>query len=254
MIAAFTHSLLTGPGRGVGSTEEWLSNIRHFSAGGADAVMVTPGYAKACGRQLAQTSLGVVISVDWTDIWRGPENLGHDASRGEHALMTTVEAAIRYGADAVHMYLFLGSGDPAREAREIERVGAVVGECDRLGLPLLLEPLARGRQVSSSEAGSLANVQLVARIGADLGADLLKVQYTGSPDSFAQVVDVCAVPILVMGGDPTDFGQFLGGLEDAISVGAAGTVAGRNLFLASDTEERVRRVRLVVDGPCRGSS
>ena len=39
-----------------------------------------------------------------------------------------------------------------------------------------------------------------ARVGNELGADVVKVPYTGDPDSFAKVVEGCCVPVVIAGG------------------------------------------------------
>lgn len=249
VIAAYTHGMLLGPGPGVGTNSEYAANLEAFDRGGADAVMVSPGYAKRFAPQLADTDLGIVVSVDWSDIWRGRDLLGLEGFVGDHALLTTVEHAVYCGADAVHMYMFLGSGDPAREAAEVERVGVVARECDRTGIPLLLEPLARGPSVGENESARVDYVRLVARIGAEIGADMVKVEFTGSVESFMSVVEVCNVPVLIMGGARTpEFDDFLSVLRMSVQAGGYGTVLGRNIFLRDDVAEGMRAVRRAVDG------
>ena len=43
-------------------------------------------------------------------------------------------------------------------------------------------------------------VKHAARIGAELGADIIKTNYTGSPETFKEVVDGCPVPVIIAGG------------------------------------------------------
>ena len=43
-----------------------------------------------------------------------------------------------------------------------------------------------------------------ARVGAELGADIVKVVYTGQPESFAEVVEGCPVPVVIAGGAKMD--------------------------------------------------
>ena len=46
-------------------------------------------------------------------------------------------------------------------------------------------------------------VKHAARIGAELGADIIKTNYTGSPDTFKEVVNGCPVPVVMAGGPKT---------------------------------------------------
>ena len=69
------------------------------------------------------------------------------------------------------------------------------------------------------------------RIGAELGADIIKTNFTGSVDSFRSVVESCPVPVLIAGGakmeTPQDILQIT---EDSIKAGGAGLSIGRNVF------------------------
>ena len=44
-------------------------------------------------------------------------------------------------------------------------------------------------------------VKHAARIASELGADIVKVNYTGSVSSFRQVVDGCPIPVVIAGGE-----------------------------------------------------
>ena len=92
-------------------------------------------------------------------------------------------------------------------------------------------------------------VKLAARIGAELGADIVKTNYTGSPETFREVVDGCPVPVVIAGGPRMDSPRdVLEMLHDSISVGAAGASIGRNVFQAPDPTAMVRAMCEVVHG------
>jgi class I fructose-bisphosphate aldolase len=76
-----------------------------------------------------------------------------------------------------------------------------------------------------------AAVMHAARLGAELGADLVKVSYTGSKESFRKVVEGCHVPVVIAGGPKMDSDSaVLRMVSDAIDAGAAGISIGRNVF------------------------
>ena len=70
-----------------------------------------------------------------------------------------------------------------------------------------------------------------ARVGAELGADIIKTVYTGDINSFRKVVRGCPVPIVIAGGPKmaTDR-DVLQMASDAIKAGAIGVSIGRNIF------------------------
>ncbi|MDI7261566.1 MAG: fructose-bisphosphate aldolase, partial [Thermodesulfobacteriota bacterium] len=74
-------------------------------------------------------------------------------------------------------------------------------------------------------------VKHAARVGAELGADIVKVPYTGSPESFKEVVEGCFVPVVIAGGEKMDTDKdILKMVKGAMEAGGAGVSIGRNVF------------------------
>jgi Fe-S-cluster-containing hydrogenase component 2 len=77
----------------------------------------------------------------------------------------------------------------------------------------------------------------------ELGADALKVPYTGDVDSFRHLVDVSEVPVLVLGGARSDYERdalelFAEGLE----AGANGCLMGRNVTKSPDPQHMIEQL------------
>ena len=122
--------------------------------------------------------------------------------------------------------MFPGSPSDTKLA-DLRRLAA---KCAACGMPLLAEPIPVSFQETS--AHTLENVSKAARIGAECGADFLKVHYVGPSQAYAeQVVGVCYVPVLCLGGpakdDPLDA---LRACHAAMQAGAKGIVFGRNII------------------------
>jgi len=84
-------------------------------------------------------------------------------------------------------------------------------------------------------------VKHVARIGAELGADIIKTNYTGDPDSFREVVRGCPVPVVMAGGPKTNTDEeFCEMVYGCIQAGGAGVAAGRNVFQHEDPTSMVK--------------
>lgn len=188
---------------------------------GADAVILTPGIAKKYGASLAQA--GLVLRIDG-----GPSAL--TGNWDEMDLVRSAEDALCIGADAVIMMAITGT---AVEAASLQRLGRVAARCDNWGLPLFAEVLPGGfatGQVTEEMA------MVSARLAAELGADVIKIAYTGSAASFKTVTEACYQPVVVLGGSRQPADELVRDLSEALSAGAKGAAVGRNIWQSDEPE------------------
>ncbi|WP_290899126.1 2-amino-3,7-dideoxy-D-threo-hept-6-ulosonate synthase [Ferroglobus sp.] len=143
-------------------------------------------------------------------------------------IVTSVKKAVELGADAVSVHINVGS---ETEERQLKDVGMIAEEADEYGMPLLVMSYPRGRGVDERK---VENVMHAARVAYELGADIIKTNYTGSAESFSKVVEIVDVPVLIAGGSKKSFESFLMDVRNAIRAGARGVAAGRNVFQAED--------------------
>jgi class I fructose-bisphosphate aldolase/fructose-bisphosphate aldolase/2-amino-3,7-dideoxy-D-threo-hept-6-ulosonate synthase len=193
-----------GVGKGLECAPDAVAKV---VAGGVDAILTTYGMARAVASALGGT--GLIMALD---------SEGPIADYG-------VEQAVRFGADAVELKVFPGNPQETKLA-DLRRLAA---RCAEWGMPLLAEPIPVSFQETS--AHTVPNVAKAARIGAEAGADFVKVHYVGPvADYRQQVIETCYVPVLVLGGpakdDPRDALQYA---ADALEAGAQGIVFGRNI-------------------------
>ena len=122
---------------------------------------------------------------------------------------------------------------------------SLVGTAYFWGMPLIAMMYPRGPKVKSEHGPEY--VKLAARIGSELGADIVKTNYTGSPDTFRDVVKGCSVPVVIAGGPKMDTEKdLLQMVYDAVQVGGAGVAFGRNIFQAENPTLLVKRLCSVV--------
>jgi len=184
-------------------------------------------------------------------------NLSASTVRHDHTrkvLVGTVEAALRSGCDAVAVHVNLSS---MFESSMLAALGAVGEECDQAGMPLAAIMYPRREHdgqddnyTALKERGDNAYVELVrhcVRIGVELGADLVKTQYTGNAETFSSVVTAAmGVPVVIAGGPKISLGQALLNAYGAVQAGAAGVCFGRNSYNRSDPAEFLRLLSSVV--------
>lgn len=242
LVVAFDHALVIGP---IPGTEDPLGQIQRFAEARVDAVLLNLGLL----RRFANSSLdgplpALIARIDWTSLWSNIENNGTGDLRS--SLLARPEDALRQGADAVLTYMVVGTGDADFESKEIARTAEVARECERIGIPLIVESLARGRNVQNP--GDPKWLNLHTRMAAELGADAVKTDCSADALSMRSVIGGCPIPILVLGGSRQSSDE--GALElvrNAAMAGAAGVFFGRNVFQAADMSSFLRLARTVLD-------
>ena len=125
------------------------------------------------------------------------------------------------------------------EAEMLPYLCELVGQCAEWNVPVMAEMLPAGFE-NPAEMWTPENIGHACRIGAELGADLIKTNYTGDPESFRRICDQVYVPIVVLGGgkskDPRDL---LTGIHESMQAGASGVAVGRNIYqYAAQTRSR----------------
>lgn len=199
--------------------------VQDMDDGMADAVLLHKGLIHKAKYE-AHMRLGFILHIS------ASTSLSHRPNR--KMLVGDVEEAVRLGADAVSIHINLGDDD---ESMMMSDAGRVAKECSLWGMPLLMMVYARGHDVDSYDPHNIAHC---ARVGAELGADIVKVPYTGDPESFARVTEDCGVPVLIAGGPKLDSTRkLLEMVHGSLVAGGAGLSVGRNVF------EHPRRVDLL---------
>ena len=148
-------------------------------------------------------------------------------------VVSQVEQALRLGADAIAMALTVGSAD---QAQLLSSLGALVREAETVGMPVIVHSYPCGELVPPDERYTAKRVCYAARLVMELGVDIVKTFYTGSAETFAQVVEVAAPALVVAAGGPrleTD-GDVLRMAYDVVLAGAAGITFGRNIWQSDD--------------------
>lgn len=241
-VVAFDHGLHLGVIPGVDDPGAMLDEL---AEAGADAFLVAPGTARRFASVFTgRGAPGLILRVDWTNRWRSPEMLGSDEGRGR--MIASVEGAARLGADAVLTYMFLGYGDPDAEARQVEDVARMVEACEALGIGCIIEPMARGAR-ADHDIYRPEFIAMGARIACEIGADVLKTDYSGSAETFRMVTAASFRPVLIAGGPKTEtLRAALEMVRDALDAGACGMFIGRNVFQAPDPRRMMRALRGII--------
>ena len=172
-----THGVGMGPIEGIKDIKNIVDTI---ALGGANAVVLHKGIVAAAHRRSGK-DIGLILHLTAT------------LENGNQALVTDVEEALTIGADAVSVRINVGG--PNEEAM-LKLLGGVSKDASRWGMPLfaLMDPGNVGEKEKQ-----LKNLMRAARIGSEMGADMVRVPYSGSAETFKEVVSVCPVPLVALG-------------------------------------------------------
>jgi fructose-bisphosphate aldolase/2-amino-3,7-dideoxy-D-threo-hept-6-ulosonate synthase len=206
------HSLAVGPIAGLESPEETINQI---ARGGATAFLVQKGIIKSLSKPVP---IGMIIQLS------ASTTLGMAPNR--KVLIASVLESIRLGVDAISIHVNIGGKE---ESEMLQQLGMVSDECDSYSVPFIAMMYPRGENIKDPADPEV--VAHVARIGAEAGADIVKTVYTGSPETFREVVRKCPVPVVLAGGSKTESDEALLRMaQDVMSAGAMGVTFGRNVF------------------------
>ena len=128
----------------------------------------------------------------------------------------------------------------------LEMLSNVVEEAHKWGLPVVCHAYPSG-ELWGDRKGSAESVLYAARAAAEVGVDIIKTWYTGSTESFREVVDGTPGLVMVAGGAKLDTDlEVLQFAESVVDAGAAGLTIGRNVWGADNPTGMVRALRAVV--------
>jgi len=233
VIIPMDHGVTVGPIEGLADMRATVGKI---VAGGANAILIHKGMVRA-GHRGRGRDVGLIIHLS------GGTSISPDPNAKE--IVCTVEEAIKLGADAVSVHINLGAETDKEMLRQLGRVSE---RCMEWQMPLVAMMYTRGPKIK--DEFDVENVKHAARVGAELGADIIKVPYTRGVDSFREVVEGCPVPVVIAGGPKMDSDEDIFKMvEGALKADATGVSIGRNAFQHEKPDKMVNALcKMVHEG------
>jgi DhnA family fructose-bisphosphate aldolase class Ia len=240
-IAAIDHGVTLGVPAGA---ERAIEAIARVIACQPDAVLLGPGLLdKAAALFAHRAAPAPIVRGDFIINHPNVDYLGE-----AHRVLISPAHALWLGADAYVNFLIVGVAERQMFADNVQAIARNAEDAHKLGLPFVVEAVAWGSQAEGrrKDPDLLA---FAARIAVELGADAIKTEYTGNPDTMRQIVDGVPAPVLVLGGPKTDApGALVEATREAIDAGAKGAIYGRNVWQADDPIAVSARLREVIHG------
>ncbi|WP_456460335.1 2-amino-3,7-dideoxy-D-threo-hept-6-ulosonate synthase [Desulfurobacterium sp.] len=230
VIIPMDHGVSMGPIPGIINIRESIDKVAN---GGANAIIIHKGLVRHGHRKRGE-DVGLIIHLSASTSLSPKPNT--------KVIVCSVEEAIKIGADGVSVHVNLGD---INEDKMLEDFGAIAESCLEWGMPLIAMMYARGEGIKNPFDPDV--VAHCARVAAELGADIVKVAYTGDTETFRKVVEGCPIPVVIAGGPKmSNDMEILEMVEGAMKAGGAGVSIGRNAFQHEDPEKIVRAISLIV--------
>jgi len=227
LIIPMDHGVSVGPLIGLYDIEKTIEQISE----GATAVLLHKGVIRSLKKI---PDIGIIMHLSGSTI------LGVEPNW--KVKVGSVEEAIRLGVDAVSIHINLGN---MREPLMLEHIGDISEKCDMWQIPLISMIYPRGENVKDPYDPDI--LSHVVRLGAELGSDIIKTNYTGDPNTFEKVIEASFRPVIVAGGPKTETEQeFLEMIKGASDAGAAGVAIGRNVFSNKNPKSMVKAISAII--------
>jgi class I fructose-bisphosphate aldolase len=210
--------------------ENMAQAVATLVAAGPDALQLTVGQAPHLQRLPVAGKPALVLRTDLANVY-GPRLPGLLFSR---MIEEPVLQAVRLDAACVVVNLFSIPDQPGIADQCLQNILRLKPECDRYGMPLMVEPLvfqpnakAGGYMVD----GDPARIIPLVRQAVELGADIIKADPTTDVSLYHKVIETAGgIPVLVRGGGKAPEGEILERTSALMKQGAAGIVYGRNII------------------------
>ncbi len=230
VIVPMDHGVSSGPIYGITDLRDAIEQVVR---GGANAIVEHKGMVGA-GHRRSGKDVGLIIHLSASTSLSPYPNT--------KTLVCTVEEALRLGADAVSIHVNIGDD---MERQMLNDFGMVSSRAREWGIPLLAMIYPRGEKIANEYDPSV--LKHAARLGAELGADIVKISYSGSVESFREVIAGCRVPVVIAGGEKMDSDrEILEMVRGSIDAGGSGVSIGRNIFQHQDPTRMVGAISMIV--------
>src|SRR5476651_154327 len=165
-----------------------------------DAIQLTVGQAPILQAYPGRHKPSLVLRTDVANVY------GKELPRALFSRMieSPVEQALRLDAACVVVNLFQIPNQPEVGDQCIQNILKIKPECDRYGMPLMIEPLvfqANEKSGGYMVDGDLKKILPLVRQAVELGADIIKADPTTDANDYHQVIEIAGrIPVLVRGG------------------------------------------------------
>jgi class I fructose-bisphosphate aldolase len=223
-------------------------------AAGPDAIQMNFGQADLLQDRPGKDKPALVMRLD----------MGNPYNSQRHRVMWAqlqneaepLIGALQMDAACVVVNLFMLPDEPELFRQCVSNIARVRADCDKYGMPLMIEPLVMlpnsergGYQVD----GNAEKIVTLTRLAREMGADIVKADPTTNADDFHKVVQAARCPVLVRGGGKEDLRAVFDKSAALMGQGAQGMVYGRNIYQHANPAAVVRGLMAIIHEGASGA-
>lgn len=213
-----------------------LDIIKIAKDGGYNGIIFQKGIAEKYNKEIKRSKVPLILKLN------GKTSLG----RGEpiSRQICSVKEAIALGAKAVGYTIYLGS---AYESIMMHEFSEIEEEAHKKGMPVIAWIYPRGQGTKEKTENEL--MEYAARAGLEIGADIIKIKYSGSQKALRFAVKAAGkCKVVIAGGVKENESAFLKQCREVMKAGAIGLAIGRNVWQARHPDKISRKARKIVFG------
>jgi len=210
--------------------------IKIARVGKFTGIVFQKGISEKYNKEIKKSKIPLIIKLN------GKTNLfkGEPISKQ----LCTVEEAVKLGAAAVGYTIYIGSNYEDEMLQEFENIQR---KAHRKNLPVIVWVYPRGKSVLGKSKKEL--MAYACRVGLEIGADIIKIQYNGNPKNLKWAVKSAGkTKVVIAGGIKKNEKELLKQVEEIINSGAIGLAIGRNVWQAEKPLEITKKIKKVIWG------
>jgi fructose-bisphosphate aldolase, class I len=228
------------------SIEDMYRVVATIVEANPDAIQLSPGMAPILQTLPGKAKPSLVLRTDVANVY-GKSLPRYLFSR---LIEDAVEQAVQLDAACIVVNLLLLPDAPELHAQCVENICRLKPQCNRYGMPLMIEPLVMQENTSGGGYmvdGDLDKILPLVRQAVELGADIIKADPCDDVTQYHQVIEIAAGrPVLVRGGGKASTKEIMTRTYELIRQGAAGIVYGRNVIQHERPSSMTRALMAVV--------
>lgn len=211
--------------------EDMASVVNQLVQAKPDAIQMNAGQADLLQRVDGKDKPALVMRIDLGNPYNA-ERHRHMWSLLQNAEQPLIQA-LQMDAACVVVNLFMLPDEPELFKQCVANISRVKAECEKYGMPLMIEPLVMQPNTQGQAYmvdGDCQKIVTLVRMARELGADIIKADPTADAEDFHKVVEAARCPVLVRGGGREDIESVFNKARALLDQGALGMVYGRNIY------------------------
>lgn len=211
-----------------------------------DAIQLSAGQARLLQSLPGKQKPSLVLRSDVANVY-GPTLPSHVFSQLIH---NPVEQAVLLDAACIVVNIFLIPNQPELYHHCIENVCKLKADCEKYGMPLMVEPLVMQPNEKGGAYmvdGDIRKIVPLVRQAVELGADIIKADPCDPIEEYGQVIQAAGgLPVLPRGGGRAPDDVILARTHALIQLGASGIVYGRNVVQHANPKKMTEAFMAIV--------